>query len=139
MNVINSYPPNIDSILNRFSFGKEFVKQRGVVFSYGDDLYNPSGVNVSDDLLLHEATHGSRQKTMGVEEWWNKYLEEDEFRLNEEIIAYKKQYAYLHQRYKDREVRASYLMRLASDLSSDIYDNVIEYNEAVKIIRNGLH
>lgn len=42
-------------------------------------------------LLEHERLHRRRQQEMGTIRWWWKYLRDADFRLAEEVLAYKRQ------------------------------------------------
>lgn len=128
--IVKDFPPNIDKIRKAFDLtGKK------PVFSYGNTLYNPYDLPISDDLMVHELTHRIQQGN-DVVGWWNKYINDSDFRVIEELEAYSRQYISYCSHQKDRNSRAIYLHRIASDLSSALYGNVIEYGEAIKTIRN---
>lgn len=131
MKIKNEYPPNIELIRRRFTLHKD------VVFTYGDTLYVPNGASsIPTDLLIHEETHERQQKEFGVDEWWSYYFVSDGFRTAMEIEAYQNQYNYMRVKIKDRNKLNLYLHRLANDLSSAIYGNVLSLAEARKAIQS---
>ncbi len=126
----HEYPPNIELIKRRFTI------HDGVVFTYGDTLYIPSGGVPTQDLIIHEETHAKQQKEFGVDEWWSFYFISDPFRTAMEIEAYQNQYKYLKSKIKDRNRLNRYLVRLAQDLSSDIYGNILTFADAKQAIKS---
>lgn len=128
MNIVKGFPPNINKIWERF----ELLGQP-VVFTYGNTLYNPFGGTISQDLMVHEQVHEAVQTKMGVEKWWDKYLEDDKFRLDEEVLAYKTQYNFVKQT-MSRQVTRALLDKICKDLSGVIYGKLVTYDEAEKLI-----
>lgn len=104
------------------------------VFSDGRYLWNPSGNPIPMNLKIHEEVHMIRQGG-DPDAWWDKYLSDPAFRLEEEILAYRKQYQYAKTMVKDRNELFRFLNRLADDLSSEIYGNIISKQEAIKKIK----
>lgn len=129
MIVINDFPPNIDKIKKVFN-----LEGRKPVFTYGNVLYNPFNGNITEELFEHESTH-TRQQGKDIEGWWNKYLTDSTFRTIEELEAYSRQYIAYCKNVNDRNKRAVYLHQICSDISSEIYGNMIEYKEAMRLIR----
>lgn len=68
-----------------------------VVITYGNTVY--SKFEISPDLKAHESIHVGQQTTMGPKEWWDKYLIDAQFRLDQELPAYKAQLAYAKENY----------------------------------------
>lgn len=81
-------PPNFERILEVFPRAREF----GVIFAYGDTIYNPSGVGIPTPLRVHEEVHGKRQRGAGVDAWWDAYLTDPAFRFTEELKAHVAEY-----------------------------------------------
>lgn len=130
MDIVNSFPPNIEEIRKVFDLtGKK------PVFSYGKILYVPYGGHIDEPLMKHEMTHAKYQLEMGVEEWWNAYLNNRQFRLDQEIEAYQVQYREYCKLVKDRERRFRFLNHVASDLASPMYGNIVTREEAIKLIK----
>ena len=128
MKIINEYPPNIEKIKERFDVPDN------AIFTYGDALYNPNGVLIGESLMKHEEKH-AKQQGDNPEEWWNKYFQDKEFRLSQEVEAYKVQYKSAKSIMKDREELNRYLHSMACDLSSAIYGNICDYHQAINLIK----
>lgn len=128
MQIIQQYPPNIAKIKEKFNLaGKQ------PVFAYGDRIYNPFANNLPDHIIEHEKTHLKQQEGMTIEEWWNKYLEDPEFRLNQEIEAYRVQYKYLEEN-ANRADRRLWLKRMVKDVSGAMYGNMVSAKRAEELI-----
>lgn len=122
------YPPNFNVIK------KAFNPPPTVVFTYGDTIYSPLGRNISMDLLAHEATH-VKQQGGDPAGWWDKYINDVDFRLKQEVEAYHNQFVEYKKTFKDRNVQTRYLIKLARDLSGAIYGNIVSHSEAMKLIK----
>lgn len=131
MKIINSYPPNIDAIDARFN-----IKGKPIIFTYGDIIYNPLGVVISQALQSHEMVHSVRQTTdlKSIIKWWDQYLVDDEFRLNEELLAHKAEYKQFCSENKDRNKQSLYLNTIATRLASPMYGSMLTSTKARKII-----
>jgi len=127
MNIVKDYPPNINEIK------KKFELRENVVFTYGDILYNPSGAEIPPELERHEETH-ARQQGNNPRAWWDKYLVDSKFRLQQEVEAYRSQYLALKNITKDRNFIFKYAVELAKDLSSSLYGNIVGFNKAYESI-----
>ena len=57
MKIITSRPPNFIDVVTVFPRAAE----RGVIFAFGDTIYNPSNIVITAALMAHESVHGSRQ------------------------------------------------------------------------------
>jgi hypothetical protein len=108
------------------------VWESGVVITYGDTCYCVH--NISQDVMAHEEVHMHRQLAMGVEKWWDRYLKDPEFRVQEELEAYRKQYIFIKKNSRDRRVIFNESMRLARDLSSSMYGGVCTFQQAITAI-----
>ena len=124
-------PPNYKVLTKRFPAIKHNMN---VVFTYGDTLYVLTDRNVSEELMTHEEVHSKRQLKMGAEKWWIEYCNSEEFRLAEELEAYRAQYKYMLDNY-NRHDRRGGLQRIAGDLSSAIYGNIVTKVEAEELIK----
>lgn len=129
MEIVKENPPNYKKI------SKKFKLTKSVVFTYGDKIYVPNGEDVSPHLMAHEETH-MRQQGDNPEAWWDKYLEDEQFRLEQELEAYRNQFRFVRKKSKaTRKQRSEFLDNIASDLSSPIYGNIIDYKTARNLIR----
>lgn len=126
------WPPNIEEI--RKVFTGDF---KNVVFTHGDTIYNPEGLPISQDLYVHESIHATQQRLHegGPKEWWKKYLESPEFRLEQELQAYSAQYRVIKATSTAKYTK-SFLHRITDDLSSDLYGKIVTYPKAESLIRH---
>lgn len=135
MKIIYGYPPNYDVIAEAF----DIKANENVIFTYGDELFVPMGEGTKLDapLLKHEETHSRQQKEMGIQYWWDNFIFDPKFRLEQELEAYRAQYKAMGS--FTPEARAGYLTHIAKDLSSAIYGNVITFEQAVQVITEGIN
>ena len=132
MNVVHAHPPNIDQIDVVFH-----VKQRhGIYYTYGDTIYNPSGVEISPALKAHEGVHYDRQTNdpAKIDAWWDKYLVDPEFRLAEELAAHQVEYKVYCGYVKDRNRQHRMLIGIAQRLAGPLYGNLLSATKARKLI-----
>lgn len=128
MKIINSYPPNIQQILEVFPL----ANGGGVIFAYAPDIYVPSGNDLPPELLAHEAVHIERQLVIGVDNWWAQYLIDPEFRYHEELLAHRAEYQKLCELIPNRQGRRSKLKHVAKKLSAALYGKMITFDKAVE-------
>lgn len=116
MKLIKDYPPNILAIDAHFhTMGKP------ILYTYGDAIYNPLDIHVPNYLLAHETVHMMRQMKDGPEAWWTKYIEDQEYRYEEELAAHRVEFAVLADQLTDRNARAKLLMATAARLVAPLY------------------
>lgn len=131
MNIVIAKPPIWDTCNEKFKL------LPGTVFTYGSKLYNPDNVDISPDLMAHEKCHSMQQGQSDelAKIWWDKYLSDPEFRLDQEVRAYSAQYRFVCAKNKDKNQRDRYLRFFAKTLSSPLYGcNITEFgaSEAIK-------
>ena len=131
MKIINEPPPNIEILK------KVFPIRSGVLFSWGDRIYNPDGIDIPEELIVHEEIHGARQIN-DIEGWWEKYIEDPAFRLQEEIPAHQAEYLHLYKT-ANRQTRRRALVQIANRLSSPLYGKMLKPAEAKRIIKKALN
>ena len=83
--------------------------------------------------MVHEETHERQQALMGVVAWWDRYLIDDEFRLSQEVEAYRNQYAFIRENL-NRTERRRLLAFIVKDLCGPIYGNLVSKQEAENLI-----
>lgn len=128
MKIINTPPPNYEEVKKHFP-NADFNK--GTLFTYGDTCYCR---NISPDLIVHEETH-TRQQT-NPDEWWQRYFTDADFRLSQEVEAYRNQWQWILSNIKDRNRRFKMLVRISRELSGGLYNNMVSFSEAQKLIAN---
>lgn len=133
MNMLIEKPPIWDECNAKFKL------VHGTVFTYGNTLYNPDGIEISKDLFIHEQKHAQQQawNETVAKIWWARYLEDPQFRLEQEVAAYAAQYRYICSVVKDRNARDKNLRILAGMLASPIYGNMIHQVLAANAIKVG--
>lgn len=130
--VIYDYPPVWGSVCSTFQ-----IVPRGVIFAYGDCIYNPDKVDLPLFLVEHEKVHFEQQghTREGAALWWGKFLRDPEFRVSQEVEAYGVQYYEMCKLTGDRNQRAKMLWSLASSLSGPLYNKAITHQEAMRLIK----
>ena len=125
-------PPNFERILTAFPN----ADKKGVLFAYGNDIFNPSDIFIPDYLLAHEQQHSARQQD--PEAWWEKYITDDEFRYNEELIAHTEEYIAQIKTVNDSNARTKLCVVTATRLVAPLYNYQLprSLNQAIKDIRS---
>ncbi len=118
-------------------WGVDFEK--GVVFTVGNTIH--SKFRIPEDLMRHELTHVQQQSQYkgGYKKWWNDYFADDNFRLSQEVEAYRVQWKYIDATMKDRNEKARLLMAIVRDLSGGMYGNLVTQADAKKLITGKSH
>jgi len=133
LKIKNEYPPNYKDIVDTLGTPSDHV-----IYCYGDTIYNPSGKEITPDFEIHEKVH-SKQQGGAPDLWWDKYLTDSGFRLNQEIEAYGAQYQFACKLID--EIRGGAKMKkwmlesMARALSGKEYGGIIGYNQAETAIR----
>lgn len=127
MKIINDYPPNFDAIKAAFP-----VRGRGVIYCYGPAIYNPEGVKVAPRLIAHESIHSQRQGRDPAG-WWEQYLEDPLFRLAEEILAHRAEYAHVLEHGNRNEKRQA-AKQIAARLAGPLYGRLLRLADAKRAI-----
>lgn len=126
MKIKNELPPNYDEIKKYFP-SADFNK--GTLFTYGDTCYCQS---ITPDLVVHEETHVKQQ--LDPKAWWDRYFTDIQFRLSQEVEAYRNQWQWIKKNIKDRNSRFRLLSRICMDLSGTLYGNIVSFDEAKRLI-----
>ena len=127
--IIEENPPFLKAILNA-----GLKPEKTTIFPFGFLIYNPSGLPIPDDIMVHETVHMARQGR-DPKNWWVKYLKDKEFRLNEELEANRKQYKFICKLTKDREQRSKALMAMAKNISGEVYGKIVSFSKAYEMIK----
>lgn len=123
--------PMIYTELNK-RFGVDW--NNGIIIADGDTIY--CKYDLVPQKVIHEIVHLKQQGKIGKDLWWQTYLSNDTFRLEQELEAYKREYQFIKDNIKDRNQRFEHLYDLARDLSSETYGKIIPFNEAMKLIQS---
>ncbi len=132
MKIVVQRPPNFTEIVVALPAA---ATRHGVLFAYGDILYNPDGVTVNPFLMAHEKMHQVQQAGL-PEEWWKLYLCSLEFRLDQELEAHRAEWqAFLaHDPPSTRNARRTYMSRIAHRLASKLYGGLVSVHVAKRLI-----
>lgn len=135
MKIIKAYPPNWTELTKHFPIkGKQ-----GILYAWGDTLYNPNGVPVTPWIMAHEEVHGWRQNHgwTAVDKWWERYVNDNAFRFTEELDAHKEEWRQFAWAHEIERTRLSYLDLISKRLSSPLYGSLVSYDEAKRLIVEG--
>ncbi len=137
LKVVYERPPNFALIVARF--GRNCQK-KGVMFTYGDTVYYPGGAGdkLSKGLHAHEGVHSYRQG-QHPDQWWDDYLHDKNFRLQEELIAHQVEYIIETQFNTGRTFRRRYLAAIAERLSGPLYGRMCTRASAKRLITGVVH
>lgn len=130
MRILVAHPPMFERINAVFPS----ASNPGVIFTWGSVIFNPSGGKVTRELVAHEEIHAERQGTTesDIIDWWNRYLVDPGFRLDEELPAHQAEYrAYCRRHGSGRE---KYLAHVASRLSGPLYGGLVNLREAKNLV-----
>ena len=130
MKIVEKFPPNWTQIQLALK-----IKDKPI-FCYGDTIYNPYKEEVTPDRHYHEYIHSEQQEKIGIQNWWEQYLTNTDFRLNQELEAYGEQLIWVKKHVTDRKFIQMMLENYADALSSGTYGNMLEYGEAESKLRN---
>jgi len=131
MTVVETLPPIYEDILNGGMRQSPYA-----FYTYGDKIFNPSGQPIPADIIAHEEVHMAQQEKVGIEYWWSRYIDDQYFRIEQEVEAYAVQYRFMCNIRKDRNMRSKILMNFAGILASPTYGSVISTMAAYKMIKN---
>lgn len=125
--IINGqHPPNIQAIDNKFH-----VKDKAnILYAYSPAIYNPDSLTIPTHLIVHETVHLTRQWDKGVEKWWDLYISNPVFRLDEELYAHRAEWSSYVQLNKDKNQQVRYLHFMCQRLAGSLYDNLLTVKEA---------
>lgn len=135
MQVVIDQPPNYAEIVARFPAVGQY--QRKVIFAVGDVIYNPRRMEISPALFVHEGVHGHRQGANPFE-WWKRYLDDDEWRFAEEMVAHVAEYEATVAG-AGRQVRRRAFKQVASKLASPIYEFQMNTKRATQLMKEAFN
>lgn len=128
--VPNELPPNFEAIVEKIPRAAE----KGVIFAYSPAVYVPSGRPLPPHLVEHEKTH-LEQQGADPAGWWKRYLDDLNFRFDQELEAHVAEYDEFCRTRRDRNVRSSYLHAIARRLAGSLYGCQVTVTEARQMIQ----
>ena len=70
-------------------------QKESTIFTYGNIIYVPNkDLELPDHLIIHEETH-CKQQGSTPDAWWERYITDPYFRIDQEIEAYANQYRFI--------------------------------------------
>lgn len=125
--IIMGFPPNIEQIRETFELsGNE-------IFAWDNIIYAPSK-SLPAWLVQHEIVH-FRQQNGDPESWWERYLTDTQFRIDQEIPAHKEEYRVFCLFEKDKNKHIKKKIELARRLSSKMYGNMMTMSQAMEVLQ----
>ena len=117
--ILAELPPNIDQIRKAFRLsGRE-------IFAWDGVIYAPASRGLPPHLIEHEKIHFRQQREVGgPQAWWNRYVEDPRWRLEQEMEATIVEYR-VYSTTHGRKQRRAFLDVLAKRLSSPMYGGMI--------------
>lgn len=132
MRIVAKPPPNFAEIVKVFPT----AVKKGVLFAYGDTIYNPSDIAIPLQLLAHESVHGAQQRIQGPEQWWHLYLHDKEFCFGEELEAHRVELeSYCADVAGGRVERRRYTAMVAERLSGELYGRMTTKAKAMMLLK----
>ena len=87
---------------------------------------------------MHEAVHGLRQIAQGIEKWWDDYVQDDQFRFDEELQAHVAEYLALIGENANRPTRRRAMKQVTKRLCGPLYGGMSSLDKAKRLILNEL-
>jgi hypothetical protein len=110
-------------------FSKKFAITDKTIFAYDNVIY--CNGKLPDDLIIHEETHHKQQERDGLDYWTENYLNDPKYRLSQEIEAYQNQLRSIKDKNKQLQIR----LESARNISSQLYGGIIDYKQALEILK----
>lgn len=129
LEVIDDRPPNFAAIVAVFPRAADL----GVIFAYGGRIYAPGRRTVTPALQAHEQVHIERQGSE-PDRWWDRYLVDQTFRLDEELAAHRAEYRAFCRRHAQPLKRQEALEQIAGKLAAPLYGGIITIADARRAI-----
>src|SRR3990167_9686016 len=104
--------------------------------TYGTSIYAPKGFYMDTPRILHEYYHMAQQKVYGSpQKWWERYVKDPGFRLQQELPAYQIQYRDISGHVKDRNRLHTIARSFAEELVM-LSDKKIGLFDAIRYVRS---
>lgn len=110
-------------------YAKHFKLSDGTIFAYNNTIY--TSADLPDDFIEHEKVHLKQQNTIGADNWVALYMRNPEFRLKQEVEAYRYQLSCI----KDKNKRSKSLTEFIKVLASEMYGNMVNLEEAKDLLK----
>lgn len=134
INIRPTPPPNWTQI-QLYQNSHQYNPPKGSVFSYGKFIYNPDNAYIDVPTYVHESLHLEQQKKLGSSKWWDKFLKDKRFRLEQELPAYQVQYHAVREFVKDEKRLKTILGSFANEIVL-LFKGLITKEQALKAIQS---
>jgi hypothetical protein len=111
-------------------FGVKWKK--GIIMTYGNTIH--CKYRLKEPKITHESIHVRQQLETGVEEWWDRYFEDEQFRLDQEVEAYKAEIKWIRHNVKGMDLKSRMIEKIVDDISSEIYGSIVTKKEALELL-----
>ena len=130
--IMHGKPPVWDAIQEKV--GNLEKDRENIWCTYGTEIWCESPI--PEEILEHEKVHVWQQTIrMSKEEWWDKWLNDLEFRYEQELEGYRTQVAVVKERTKDRNRVFSYKVAIAKVLSGPMYGSIMSFNRVLRDLK----
>ena len=128
MQTSNKIPPIYGALKKAFNISWD----RGVVIAYEDTIH--CKFRITDDLFVHECTHLKQHRNYigGAKAWYERYIVDKDFRLSQELEAYRNQLDYIESS-KDPHKKEK-VIHILDSLCGEMYGNMINVEDARKAL-----
>lgn len=128
--VYGELPPNFEAVVEKIPRAAE----KGVIFAYSPAVYVPSGRPLPPHLVEHEKVH-LEQQGANPAAWWQRYLDDLDFRFEQELEAHVAEYEEYCRHHRDRNVRSHYLAAISRRLAGSLYGCQVTTTEARQMLK----
>jgi hypothetical protein len=128
MKIFHNKPPIYEKLHE--VFGVEW--DHGLIIAYGENVHCKFDIPI--EKAIHESVHLEQQKATGLEKWWDEYIKNPHFRLNQEVGAYRTEIDFVRYKIKDRNAVARYIHEICCCMAGDNYGKMCTYSQAKKLI-----
>lgn len=111
MKILSDKPEIYEALRTMF----EVDWNKGLVITYYPNIHTKGG-NLPEDLIVHESVHLLQQEKMGVDKWWDRYILDRTFRVQEETAAYIAQARFIRTNVIGRNVRRAMLKHIQGSM-----------------------
>lgn len=134
--IVDDLPPNYWDITEAIPEVHNWIR-RGVVFAWSGTIYAPGSHGVLPVYVVeHEKFHFLQQDGEPAA-WWQRYLADPQFRLEQEIEAHAVEHAVYCRQERDRNRRAQHLAGCARRLSGPLYGRLGSFSDIMRAIKKG--
>lgn len=134
MKIVAGLPPNFAKI----AAALPGARTPNAIFCYGDTVYVANGQAIPRWLADHEAVHAQQQSIVGLDKWWDLYIDDPRFRFSQEIDAHRTEWrswmVATGGTWRNRADRRRYMRICAGRLSGSLYGSLASFDEAKRLI-----